>query len=232
MPTLAEIRNRVIRNLNRQDLFSSTPDPSQLDTQIIDDAINDTIKEVLTENNFRIAEESQTIPLIQDIVLYALPTDFHRSESMFLADTNGVVIQKVQYTDRDTFESLTANDESLFFNPVYLGAVSTPLVFTIEGANIKIKPITVVATNALLHKYFKFLPDLVNDVDTNYFTTSYPRLLELGATSYLLDINIQLRGDSTAIQDARSRYEREKNRVILSESLSKGTETIAISNRV
>lgn len=169
MATLAQIRGRVQRNLDR--LQVTDTEDSDLDA-----LINEIIREdICADHNWASMEAVYTMNVTASTSLYAWPNpdNFKDCEWMKIRSSS-----TSEYTDLTEEREAVALDASRWTEQTE----SKPMIWARSGNAFRLRPIPDVSTYQLRLKVWEYPGEMTTDASTNWFTVNQPKLVIIGAT--------------------------------------------------
>lgn len=169
MATLAEIRGRVQRNLDRLQVTTAEDDD-------VDSLINEVIREdICADHNWASMEAVYTMNVTADTSLYAWPNPDNFKDCDWI---------KVRYASGEDYHDLTEEGVRVLADTSRYTELSTerPRAWARAGDSFRIRPIPDVSTYGLRLKVWEYPGYLVADGNTNWFTVHKPKLVILGTT--------------------------------------------------
>lgn len=182
-----QIKARVLDDVKRTD---------QNLVSMVSDGINAAKLKIMRRSNFR-GMEAESVSFIypansSGITLASIPiTDLKEPIDLLLVDGNGNVTPLVKTSATQWRDELVATQgPSNYCGPCppnnppfgqFIPHTAWRLRWLLEQDNIGIVPSPLSSDLTLILKYYKFLPDYVNDNDTDYFSQRAWDILEEGA---------------------------------------------------
>lgn len=169
---LSDIRTRVARNVNRDDV----PDTAG---GLIDRWINDAQRRICRAHNFTFMEAEADTTLVINQRNYALPTA-SGSDLRFKTEISLEIIDSNSHRRRlKRIYKQDAENRTEFMDTTQSG---TPRNYAIQKGQIYLYPLPD-ATLTMNLEYYGFLDDLSADTDTNDLIDDYPETVEVFATA-------------------------------------------------
>jgi hypothetical protein len=176
--TFAELKAAVSQGVLRNDLS-------------YDGFINDALREIQNRRSWSFMRTRATVTLPAGQTSVALPSDYKELQNVRPAITlaiqdpavpGGAVAKPVNVvTESQQVRSAWNFDLTMF--PLMSVFITQESDQTVPGALVNTLGIAIPGTQDLVFtvRYYRFLPDLVADGDTNQFTIQYPEMVELKA---------------------------------------------------
>jgi hypothetical protein len=155
-----QIKAEVQKNLVRQ---------QQEIIDLIPIWINRTMQDVCRLHNFSFLKVQETITFYENMNTYDLPATYKDELRIWLQLTN----------DYKQLQPITLQEALELFPPATTNA--EPMYYRLIDSQYIIYPTPDKNYTGIL-EYYQYLPELVNDEDTNYITNNYPDVLVNGAT--------------------------------------------------
>lgn len=169
MSTLAQIRGRVQRNLDRLQV-TTTEDAD------VDALINEIIREdICADHLWPSMEAVYTMNVTASVSLYAWPNpDNFKDCDNF----------KIRYETTDEYVPLLEEDPGVLLDTSRYPETDEdrPRVWAVAGEAFRIRPIPDASTYSLRVKVWEYPGYLTTDGATNWFTVNKPKLVIMGAT--------------------------------------------------
>lgn len=164
MPTLAEIRAAVLRNLDRASVAAT-------ESTDVDTWINGVIREDLCqEHSWSFMEASSSATTVTSVATVAQPTS--------CKDIDFLRFRKVATDEWATLEEISYQSLLEEFSEITKGV---PRAWARRGAVVHLRPIPEVTGWLLDFTFWQYQPTLTAN-QTNDILTEYPRLVEIAAT--------------------------------------------------
>lgn len=177
--TFADLQTNVLTGVKRTDVGP------------YGDLVNQAIREIQNRRSWSFMRTRTNITLPAGQTSVALPADYKELQNVRPAITlaiqdpavpGGAVAKPVQVVYEHQQVNFAWNFDLTMF-PLMSVCITEESDFTTYGTQVKTLGIVIPGTQDLVFnvRYYRFLPDLVNDSDTNQFTIQYPELVELKA---------------------------------------------------
>jgi hypothetical protein len=156
-----------------------------------DGFVNAALREIQNRRSFSFMRTRATVTLLAGQTSVALPADYKELQNVRPAITlaiqdpavpGGAVAKPVNVvTEAEQVRWAWNFDLTMF--PLMSVFITEESDFTTYGTQVKSLGIIIPGTQDLVFnvRYYRFLPDLVLDTDTNQFTIQYPEMVELKA---------------------------------------------------
>lgn len=169
MSTLAQIRGRVQRNLDR--LQVTTTEDSDVDA-----LINEVIREdICADHNWSSMEAVYTMNVTASTSLYAWPNPDNFKDCAWI---------KIRYESTDNYVDLTEESSHVLADADYYDETDTdrPVAWARAGNSFRIRPIPDASTYSLRLMVWEYPGYLTADGNSNWLTVNRPKLVIIGAT--------------------------------------------------
>lgn len=153
--------------------------------------VNAALREIQNRRSWSFMRTRATVTLLAGQTSVALPADYKELQNVRPAITlaiqdpavpGGAVAKPVNVvTEAQQVRSAWNFDLTMF--PLMTVFINEESDLAVPGTQVKTISIAIPGTQDLVFnaRYYRFLPDLVNDFDTNQFTIQYPEMVELKA---------------------------------------------------
>lgn len=169
--TLAQLRDRVLANLDREDA-------SAAEQARVTDYINELIREDLAQlHNWAFMEHEEDITSVDGQEDYAFPDT--GSGELF----KDCRFLRFRTTSTEEFRELTEIPVRVLNQNFQTQVEGQPTVFARVGNSFRVRSVPDASTYTFRVSVWEYPAALSADEDTNDFTLYYPRLIEFGATA-------------------------------------------------
>lgn len=163
MPTFGQLKTYISRNLVRPDLLADQ-------TGSIDDTISDSIRSAIDKyrmEKLSFLESFAAFNIALNAGTFALPTDFVSDIAVIINNS-----PKTTKIDKTQFAAIIDAQSTFSTSPIY----GFPRSYATFNGTAYIYPLSSTALTGTIF-YYRRLPDLVDDLDTNGWTENASRLI-------------------------------------------------------